>query len=78
MTVTEAPAGVIEQIGEHLRETRQEVHDLKTFIMGMEDRLTKRMDDGFATVDHRLDRIESLLGKFVEHFGLDWEPYGHS
>ena len=55
---TEAPAGVIEMIGEGPRETRQEVHDLKTHIMEMEDRLTKRIDAGFAAVDDRFDAVD--------------------
>ena len=36
------------------------------------------INERFDGVDARFDRIENLLGKLVNHFGLDWEDYGRS
>ena len=47
MAVTDTPTTTLGMIGEHLREARQEVHDLKTFVMGMED-----MTDELALTIH--------------------------
>ena len=41
-TVTDTTT--LEIIGERLREARQDIHDLKTHIVGMEDRTSERFD----------------------------------
>ena len=60
----------IGMLGEGLREARQDIHDLKTYVMGMEDRINKRfdgMDGRLDGVDGRLDRIETKLDKVIAH-----------
>ena len=69
MAVTDAPAGVIEMLGEGLREARQDIHDLKTFVMGMEDRLTGQISDLGDEMTPRLDRIEAMLEKLISQNG---------
>ena len=69
MAVTDAPTTTLGMIGEHLREARQEVHDLKTFVMGMEDRLTERISSVKGELGSRLDRIETMLEKLISQNG---------
>ena len=56
-TVTEDVT--IEIIGEHRRAAGQDVHDLKTHIMEMEDRTTERFDN-----------IDNQLAKIMDHSGI--------
>ena len=71
MAVVDAPTDVtIQMIGEGLRGARQDIHDLKTFVMGMEDRINERFDgiDGrLDGIDGRLDGIDAKLDKVIAH-----------
>ena len=69
MAVTDAPAGVTKMLGEGLREARQDIHDLKTFVMGMEDRLTEQIASVKDELGSRLDRIETMLEKLISQNG---------
>ena len=74
-TVTKA--ATIEMLGDGLRGARQDIHDLKTHVMGMEDRINERFDgvesrlDGVESrldgVESRLDSVESKLDRIIDH-----------
>lgn len=60
MAVLDAPTGVVEMLGDGLRDARQDIQDFKTFVMGMEDRINERfegIDVRFAAV---IDELKSL------------------
>ena len=69
MAATDTSTDTLKTIGEGLRETRQEVHGLKTFIMGMEDRLTGQISGLRDEMTPRLDRIEAMLEKLISQNG---------
>lgn len=65
--------GTLQMVGEQLLKANQGIADLKTHVMGMEDRINERFD-GIDTrlngVDNRLDNIETLLGKVAANLGI--------
>ena len=70
----------LQMVGEQLFEANKGIADLKTHVMGMEDRINDRFDgidtrlDGVDNrldgVDNRLDNIETLLSKVAAHLGI--------
>ena len=59
MAVTGASTETLQTIGEGLRGARQDVHDLKTFIMEMEDR-----------INGRFDKMDGRFDKMAEHVSV--------